>query len=139
MTLFVDKLFGENIGGVTNDLRKIEYALAIHKMSINQIKSRKTLDFYGTMFHTGKWIVALSFDYNLDNITMGIISYQIDLDKHFDAFADCLSPKAVQGFHTLKQEVRKKSIEEIESFSISDVSEFFEIAYLNYKEHRNHQ
>lgn len=141
MTLFVDKIISRNLGGITNNLRKAEYILAVHNLSFEKILNQcsKSTIIPSAMFHSGKYIVALNINRNLSYINMGFINYEINLDDNFDLFADCFSPKAVSGFHKLQQQVKLKKESELNSIELSDNDSDFEIAYGNYIEHRNRQ
>ena len=67
------------------------------------------------------------------------INYQTDLDGNFDAFADSFSPKAVSGFHQLKEKIKLKDQSELTRIELSDNDSDFVIAYQNYIDHRNRQ
>ncbi|MDG2431741.1 hypothetical protein [Flavobacterium sp.] len=141
MILFVDKIEEFDLGGFTTDIRKAEYILAVHKLNFEKILSEtpKTTELPSGMFISGRYIVAFNISWNLKNVNIGFINYQTDLDKHFDVFADCLSPKAVAGFHTLKEKIKLKDQSELNKIELSSDNSDFVIAYRNYIEHRNHQ
>ena len=71
------------------------------------------------MFITGKYVVAFSISWNLKSVNIGFINYQTDLDKYFDVFADCMSPKTVAGFHELREKI-KKGQSELNKIELSD-------------------
>ena len=137
MILFVDKVEKFELGGFTIDKRKAEYNLSLGKISFEKILSeaKNTTEIPSGMFNCGQYIIAFNISRDLKNINVGVINHKIDLDKYFDIFADCLSPKAVAGFHTLKQEIINK--EKITKLEISDDDSDFEIAYQNYIDYRN--
>lgn len=132
-TLFVDRLFGNQLAGITTDPKKAEYILAIHRMNMGDMAGKSS------MFGSGEYVIALNIDPDFKMVNVGIMHFTLDLDKHFDAFADCLSPKAVQGFHTTRQAISKKKESERNAVELSDDESDFEIAYRNYKDYHNHQ
>ena len=73
------------------------------------------------------------------NVNIGFIHYQTDLDKHFDVFADSMSPKSVAGFHKFREKIKAKDQSELNTIERSDSESDFEIAYGNYLEHCNRQ
>ena len=141
MTLFVDKIEKYDLGGFTTDLKKAEYILATHGLSFEKILNQtpKTTELPSGMFSSGKYVVAFNISWNLKNVNIGFINYQTDLDKHFDVFADSMSPKFVAGFHKLREKIKVKDQAELNKIELSDNELDFEIAYKNYKEHCNRQ
>jgi hypothetical protein len=141
MTLFVDKLEKYDLGGFTTDLKKAEYILAVHGMTFEKILSEtpKTTELPSGMFSTGKYVVSFNISRDLKNINIGFINYQTDLDKYFDVFADSMSPKAVAGFHKLREKIKLKDKSELNKIELSENDSDFEIAYRNYIEYHNHQ
>ena len=141
MTLFIDKIEEFDLGGFTTDIKKAEYILAVHNLTFEKILSEhsKTTKIPSGMFATGRYVVAFNISWDLKIVNIGFMNYEMDLDKYFDVFADCLSPKAVAGFHKLRQEIELKDKSELSKIELSDDNSDFEIAYGNYIEHRNHQ
>lgn len=141
MTLFIDKVEKFDLGGFTTDIKKAEYILAVNNLSFEKILSEmpSTAELPSGMFISGKYVVAFNISWDLKKVNVGLINYEIDLDKYFDVFADCLSPKAVAGFHTLKEKIKLKDKSELNKIEISDDNSDFVIAYGNYIEHRNRQ
>ncbi len=132
-TLFVDKLEGFDLGGYTKDKRKIEYILAVYGMSFKQILNEfpnKDAKIVVGAFHSGKYAVFYSMDWNLENVVLGFINYEVDLVENFDFFADTFSPKAVQGFHDLKEIIKKKGELELNKIELSDNN------YIKFKNNR---
>ncbi len=140
ITLFIDKLEKNDIGGFTTDLRKTEYILAVHKLSFEKIlkDTPKTVEIPSGIFASGKYVVFFNMSWDLKNVKIGFINYKVDLDENFDVFADSMSPKAVAGFHKLKEQIKQKEQSELNKFELSDNDLDFEIAYGNYIEQRNH-
>ena len=140
MTLFIDKFEKFDLGGFTTDIKKAEYILAVNNLSFKKILSKtpSTTKLPSGMFISGKYVVAFNISWDLKKVNIGLINYEIDLDKHFNVFADCLSPKAVAGFHTLKEKIKLKDKLELNKIELSDNHSDFEIAYGNYIEQNNH-
>ncbi len=138
MTLFVDKIIPNNLGGITNDFKKAEYILAVHKMSFEKIliESSGHSNIPSGMFSTGRFIVCFNIARDLSNVNFGFINYKVDLQNNFDAFADCLSPKAVMGFHKFQEKLRLKEEYELNGIELSDNDSDFVIAYGKYIEHQ---
>ena len=141
MTLFVDKVIPNDLGGITNDLKKAEYILAVHGMFFKQIldKTPSSTKIPSGMFGSGKYIIAFNIERDLSHVNFGIINHQIDLDKNFNAFADSFSPKSVAGFHKIKEQLKSKTESEKNKISLSNNDSDFVIAYGNYIEHRNNK
>jgi hypothetical protein len=141
MTLFIDKIEEFDLVGFTTDIKKAEYILAVHNLTFEKILSEhsKTTKIPSGMFATGRYVVAFNISWDLKNVNIGFMNYEMDLDKYFDVFADCLSPKEVAGFHKLRQEMKLKDKSELSKIELSDDDSDFVIAYGNYIEHRNHQ
>jgi hypothetical protein len=141
MTLFIDKLEKYDLGGFTTDRKKAEYILAVHNLTFEKILSEipKTTKLPSAMFSSGKYVVAFNISWDLETVNIGLINYQIDLDKYFDVFADTMSPKSVAGFHKLREKIKLKDQSELNKIELSDNDSDFEIAYGNYIENRNHQ
>lgn len=141
MVLFVDKLQKYDLGGFTTDIKKAEYILAVHNLTFEKVLSEhsKTTKIPSGMFASGKYVVAFNISWDLKNVNIGFMNYEMDLDKYFDVFADCLSPKAVAGFHTLREKIKLKDKSELSKIELSEDDSDFVIAYGNYIEHRNRQ
>jgi len=141
ITLFIDKLEKNDLGGFTTDLRKSEYILAVHKLNFNKILNNtpKTVEIPSGIFPSGKYVVFFNVSWDLKNVKIGFINYNVDLDKNFDVFADSMSPKSVAEFHRLKEKIKLKTQSELEKIKLSDNDSDFEIAYENYIEHHSHQ
>lgn len=141
MTLFIDKIEEFDLGGFTTDLKKAEYILAVHNLTFEKILSEtpKTTEIPSGMFASGKFIVSFNISWDLKKVNIGLMNYQMDLDKYFDVFADCMSPKAVAGFHTLREKIKLKNKSELSNIKLSDDDSDFVIAYGNYIENRNLQ
>ena len=141
MILFVDKLIINDLGGVTNDLRKAEYILAVHGWTFDEMlkNSSPTAIIPTGMFGTGRFIVAFNIAWDLSTVNFGFINCNVDLEKNFDAFADFMSPKSVAGFHKLQEELKLNKQTDSTNIELSDNDSDFEIAYRNYIEHRNRQ
>ena len=141
MILFVDKLIINDLGGITNDLRKAEYILAVHGLTFEEMlkNSSPTAKIPTGMFGTGRYIVAFNIAWDLSHVNFGLINYNIDLQKNFDAFADFMSPKSVAGFFKLHEELKTKKQSELSNIELSDNTLDFKIAYRNYIDHCNHQ
>jgi hypothetical protein len=138
MTLFVDKLEKYELGGFTTDIKKAEYILAVHGLTFEKIlnETPKTTKLPSGIFSTGKYVVAFNISWDLKNVNIGFINYQTDLDKHFDVFADSMSPKSVAGFHKFREKIKTKDKSELNKIELSDNNSDFVIAYENYIEHR---
>lgn len=141
MTLFVDKVEKYDLGGTIKDLKKAEYFFAVFGLTLEKILSQtpKTTEIPSGAFICGKYVVMFNISWNLKNVSIGFINYQIDLDKYFDVFADSLSPKAVVAFHKLKEQIKQKDQTELNKFELSDNDSNFVIAYGNYIEYHNRQ
>jgi hypothetical protein len=141
MTLFVDKIEKYDLGGFTTDLKKAEYILAVNNLSFEKILSTmpKNVKIPSGAFSCGKFVVMFNISWDLKKVNIGLINYQTDLDKYFDIFADAFSPKAVAGFHQLREKIKLKDQSELNKFELSDNDSNFEIAFGNYIEHRNRQ
>ena len=134
ITIFVDKLSPNGLGGKTSDKRKIEYILACYSLSFekifNQVKS--DVDLPSGAFHAGRYVAFYWIDSDLKRTNLTLVDYAIDLDENFDDFADALSPQAVQGYHTLSEIIKQKNESELSEVILSDKDDDFEIAYRNY-------
>lgn len=139
MTLFVDKIIPNNLGGITNDLKKAEYILAVHNLSFEKILSETsiTTEIPSGMFASGRFVVAFNISRDLSFVNFGFINFEIDLEKNFDAFADCLSPKAVAGFYSFQEKLKRKDQVDLNKIELSNDDSDFVIAYGNYIEHRD--
>lgn len=139
MTLFLDTIAPNELGGLTTNLRKAEYILAVYKTSFEEIlnKTPKTTQVPTVMFGSGKFIIVLNLPWDLKSVNLGVINYNIDLDENFDIFADCLSPKTVAGFHKLKEQLKNKDQSKSKNIELSDNDSNFEIAFQNYIDYRN--
>ena len=139
MTLFVDKIIPYDLGAITTDLKKAEYILAVYKTSFEEIlrNTSKTTVNPSVMFGSGEYIIALNLAWDLKSVNLGFINYKIDLDKYFDSFADCFSPKSVAAFHKIKEELKQKDLTKSKKIEFSDNDSDFVIAYGNYIEHHN--
>jgi len=133
--IFVDKLEKYDLGGYTTDPKKAEYILATQRLTFNKIlsgmPSRVKIPSGG--FTLGKYVVMFNISWDLENINVGLLHYEIDLDKHFDVFADCMSPKSVAGFHQLREKI--KGMSELDPIELSDNDSEFMVAYENYIEY----
>jgi hypothetical protein len=141
MILYLDKLAKHDLGGFTTDLRKAEYILAFGKLTFAKIleKTPKTTELPSGMFSAGKYVVSFNISWDLSKVIVMLINYQTDLDKHFDVFADSMSPKTVEGFHKLREKIKLKDQNKLNSVSLSDNNLDFEIAYQNYNKFYSHQ
>jgi len=141
MVLFIDKIEKFDLGGFTTDIKKAEYILALHNLTFEKIlnETPKTTELPSGMFMSGKYVVAFNISWDLKKVNIGLINYEIDLDKHFDVFADSMTPKSVAGFHTLREKIKQKDKSELNKIELSDDNSDFVIAYGNYIEHRNLQ
>ena len=141
MILYIDKIEKFDLGGFTTDLKKAEYILAVHNLSFEKIISEtpKTTELPSGMFASGKYVVSFNISWDMEKVNIGLINYQIDLENNFDVFADCMSPKAVAGFHTLREKIKLKDKSELSKIELSDDESDFAVAYGIYIEHRNRQ
>jgi hypothetical protein len=140
-TLFIDKLEKYDLGGFTTDLKKAEYILAIHGLTFEKILEDmpKNAPVPSGAFATGKYVLMFNIAWDLSSVNFGFINHNTDLDEYFDVFADTFSPKAVAGFHKLREKIKLKSQSELNKIELSDNDSDFVIAYGNYIEHRNRQ
>ncbi len=134
MVLFVDKLDENQLMGIINDKRKAEYLLSLYNMSFEKILSEISINakLPSGMFHAGKYVVSFNFERDLSKVNFGIISYEIDLDSNFDTFADCFPPKAVAGFHQMREIIKKKNLVDLNKVELSMNDFDFEVYYQNY-------
>lgn len=141
MTLFVDKIIENDLGGYTTDLKKAEYILAVHGLTFEKIlgQTSRTTKIPSGGFISGKYVVMFNLSWDLNHVNFGFINYQIDLDKHFDVFADCMSPKSVAGFHQFKEKIKQKGQSELDEIQLSDNDSDFVLAYGDYIEYRKRQ
>jgi hypothetical protein len=141
MKLFVDKIEKFDLGGSTTDLRKAEYILAAHNLTFEKILNTtpKTTKLPSGMFVHDRFVVAFNISWDLKNVNIGFINYLIDLDEYFDTFADSMSPKAVAGFHKLREKIKEKDSSELHKTELSDDELEFEIAYQIYKDNKHRQ
>jgi len=135
MTLFLDIIVDYDIGGFTTDLKKAEYILAMHELSFDMIikTAPKENELPSGMFPSGEYIVIFNLDWDIKNVSIGLIKYNVDLDKNFDIFADNMSPKSVATFNELKQRISQTDKSELNKIELSDSESDFEIAYENYQ------
>jgi hypothetical protein len=141
MVLYVDRLIENDLGGITTDIRKAEYVLAAHGWTFEEMvkKSSPTAKIPSGLFGTGSYIVVFQISRDLSHVNFAFINYYIDLEKNFDAFADCMSPKTVAAFHKMQVEVQRKELSQISNIVLSDDESAFEIAYRNLTLRRNRQ
>ena len=139
MTLFVDKIIENDLGGYTTDLHKAEYILAVHGLTLEQIISQtpRTTKIPSGGFISGRYVVMFNISWDLNHVNIGFINYQIDLDKHFDVFADCMSPKSVAGFNQFRERIKQKDQSELNRTQLSDSNSDFVLAYGEFIENRN--
>jgi len=81
-------------------------------------------------------VVMFNFSWDLNHVNFGFINYQIDLDKYFNVFADCMSPKLVAEFHQFKERINQKGQSELNETQLSDNDSDFVLAYGEYIENR---
>ena len=83
MTLFIDKVEKFDLGGFTTDIKKAEYILAVNNLSFEKILSEmpSTAELPSGMFISGKYVVAFNISWDLKKVNVGLINYEIDLDK----------------------------------------------------------
>ena len=138
MTLFLDIILNYDVGGFTTDFKKAEYILAMHDLSFDKIikTAPKENELPTGMFPSGEYIVIFNLDWNITDVSIGLIHYNVDLDKNFDIFADHMSPKSVASFYELKQLISQKEQSELTKIELSDSESDFEIAYENYIENQ---
>ena len=141
MTLFVDKIIENDLGGYTTDLKKAEYILAVHGLTFKKILSEtsRNTKIPSGGFTSGKYVVMFNISWDLNHVNFGFINYQIDLEKHFDVFADCMSPKSVAGFHQFREKIKQKDQSELNRTQLSDIDSDFVLAYGEYIENRNNR
>lgn len=141
MILFVDKLEKYDLGGFTTDINKAEYILAMHNLSFDKILSEtpKTTKIPTGMFASGRYVVAFNISWDSKSVNMGFLNYNIDLAKHFNLFADAMSPKSIAGFHKFKENIKNKEQSELKKVELSDNDSDFVVAYGNFIEHHNCQ
>lgn len=142
MVLFVDKLEKFELGGHTQDKRKAEYILACHNKTFMGILNTisKTTKIPTGMFESGKYIISFNIDRDLSNVNFGILNSNIDIEKNFDVFADCFSPKFITAFHKLQIQIKEKiknQGQEMSVIELSDNQQDFEIAYKNYLNYKH--
>lgn len=139
-TIFIDSLYPENSGGIIKDVRKAEYLLATNGMSIESFvrdfPNRETIPSGG--FTKGEFVILFNIDRDLKSANVAVVNSKIDLDSHFDTFADSMSPKAVAGFHQLKQQILSGQ-QPGSSVFLSSSEEDFQKAYESYLEYRSRQ
>ena len=137
MTLFVDKLFPNDFGGITNDKRKAEYNLAKFNLSFEKILkgTLPTTELPSGMIICGKYILSFNIKRDLSFVNFGFINSEIEFDENFNAFADLFPPKLVGQFHKYKEKIKLKSELERNSVSLSDDEESFEKIYQSYIEY----
>ena len=122
MILFVDKLEPMDLGGSTTDLAKIRYALKKHKLIIEDIieNAPQHVSWPTGVFHAGKYIVIFNFNRDFTTGNLAFINHTVDLQKNFNAFADCLTPKTLGAFNKMQEIVKRKSSEALSSVVLSD-------------------
>jgi hypothetical protein len=137
--LFVDTIVPFGLGGYTKDIKKAEYALAIHGQTFDSVFKdiSRTVERPTIMFGSGDFIIVLSATWDMTFVTLGIMNSSIDIERHFDAFADCFSPKMITGFSNLQKQLKYKSDKNV--IHLSDNEQDFQISFENYIRHVSHQ
>lgn len=137
--LFVDTIIPFGLGGYTKDIKKAEYALAVHGQTFDSIFNNisRAVELPTAMFGSGQFIIVLSAPWDMTFVTMGIMDSNIDIEKNFDAFADYFSPKIITEFSNLQQDLRLKKNKSI--ILLSNNEQDFQIAFQNYIRHVSHQ
>ena len=137
--LYVDKIIPFNLGGFTKDIKKAEYALAIHGQTFDSVfKDISPTDERPTiMFGSGDFIIVLSATWDFTFVTLGIINSSIDIENHFDAFADYCTPKMIAGFSNLQKQLNLGKDKNI--IHLSENEQYFQVAFENYIRHVSHQ
>lgn len=138
ITLFVDKVEPNDLGGMTKDKRKAEYILAVYRLSFEKLlkMSSPKAKLPSGAIQIDRFILLYNISWDLENINFGLFHHKIDIEKYFNVFADNLPPKVIQGFHTLKQKIIKMDKSELNKIVLSDNQSDFIQAYGNYIEHR---
>jgi hypothetical protein len=137
--LFVDKIIPSNLGGFTKDIKKAEYALAIHGQTFDSMFNNisREVEHPTAMFGAGQFIIVLNATWDMTYVTLGIINSSIDIETYFDVFADLFSPKMITGFSNLQKQLNLLKDKNVIHFS--DNEQDFQIAFQNYIRHISHQ
>ena len=120
--LFVDKIEKFEIGGFTTNLQKIRHNLSAANLTTDIIfaQTPNNGSIPTVMFHLGRFVAIFQSNRDLTNAKLAFINFEIDLDAHFDHFADFFTPKIVGGFHKTQQIISLKSQDELDLFVLSD-------------------
>ncbi len=120
--LFVDKMAAHDLGGHTTNLLKMKHNFSVVNQTMEQIVSQvpDNGSIPTGVYHVGRYVAIFQFNKDLTMPHMAFINYEVDLQKHFDHFADFLSPKTVAGFYKMQQIIAKKPEAELNLFVLSD-------------------
>lgn len=137
MTLFVDKLASNEIGGNTRNIRKAEYNLAKFGLNFEKIlaNTKAISEYSGGMIACGKFILIMKIKRDLTFVDFGFINTEIEFDENFDSFADLLSSNLIGQFHKLREKIKSKPKETLNNVLLSDDDEHFEKMYESYIEY----
>jgi len=141
MKIFVDKILPNDLGAITDDTHKIEYILAVHNKSLENILKQivNSASIPNIMFSSGKFIFILNFKTNPSALNLCLINYETEIDKNFNAFGNSFSLKSISGFKRIQKELKQNaSLNQIDlnKIELSDNESDFVKAYGEYIEHR---
>lgn len=133
MTFFVDKIEENDFGGFTKDIRKINYNLAKCKLSIEDILQRSPqTDYPVVVFRAGQYVAIFNCKRDLSHVQLAFINHTINIQEHFNAFADSFTPKTIPAFDEIRKKIKKASDElKLQKVALSDNELIFKEVFHN--------
>ncbi|MGQ2981858.1 hypothetical protein [Flavobacterium sp.] len=134
MTLFVDNIESNNLGGLTKDVRKISYNLAKYKLSIEEIikRSSPNTNFPVVVFRANQYVAIFNCSKDLSQVQLAFINHTVDIQENFNAFADSLTPKTIPAFYDMQEKIKRASAElKLQKVALSDSELIFNDVFEN--------
>ena len=121
MNIILDKIYKNNTGGYSRDLKNCELILKYHGKNFDDIiLSNPTAKYPTIVFTSSYFVVFASVTRDKTRSEISFLNYSIDLDSNFDLFADTMSPKMISAFHTLKQSIiKQEKLNQLDVYNIS--------------------
>jgi len=125
MLLFVDTLKANGLGGTASNPVKVRFALAKFNLTVDKIIAQSDKDFYTGMFPAGRYVAIFQFNREFTKTQIAFINFEINLETHFNVFADTFTPQILSGFTNLQQQIRSKGPNQINLVKLTDEEIFF--------------
>jgi hypothetical protein len=110
MDIKVDKLINNNLGGIVYDFEKISTIINIVGLTKDKLLNKNLPEniINTSMFLLGEYIAILQTNKTFTKGQLALVIYSVNIESHFDHFADTLSPKTIQAFYEMQQYIKNK-------------------------------